>query len=112
GPRRRAPVALRPPPRAARRARCRAAARAPLRGLPARPQPERRRQDHRGAARAGRALRGVRADPRARGGRPYGGVVTRRLVVEADGGSRGNPGPAGWGAVVRDAATGALLAER
>ncbi|WP_149202859.1 bifunctional RNase H/acid phosphatase [Actinotalea subterranea] len=34
------------------------------------------------------------------------------LVVEADGGSRGNPGPAGWGAVVRDAATGALLAER
>ncbi|WP_199421951.1 bifunctional RNase H/acid phosphatase [Actinotalea solisilvae] len=38
--------------------------------------------------------------------------MTRRLVVEADGGSRGNPGPAGWGAVVRDAATGALLAER
>ncbi|MFC5379953.1 bifunctional RNase H/acid phosphatase [Aquipuribacter nitratireducens] len=27
----------------------------------------------------------------------------RRLVVEADGGSRGNPGPAGWGALVRDA---------
>jgi probable phosphoglycerate mutase len=37
--------------------------------------------------------------------------VTRRLVVEADGGSRGNPGPAGYGAVVRDAATGELLAE-
>lgn len=36
----------------------------------------------------------------------------RRLVVEADGGSRGNPGPAGYGAVVRDAATGRLLAER
>jgi probable phosphoglycerate mutase len=36
----------------------------------------------------------------------------RRLVVEADGGSRGNPGPAGWGALVRDAATGAVLAER
>ena len=36
----------------------------------------------------------------------------RRLVVEADGGSRGNPGPAGYGAVVRDAATGELLAER
>jgi len=32
--------------------------------------------------------------------------------VEADGGSRGNPGPAGWGAVVRDAATGQVLAER
>jgi ribonuclease HI len=37
--------------------------------------------------------------------------VTRRLVVEADGGSRGNPGPAGYGAVVRDAATGEALAE-
>jgi probable phosphoglycerate mutase len=35
-----------------------------------------------------------------------------RLVVEADGGSRGNPGPAGYGAVVRDAVTGAVLAER
>jgi ribonuclease H / adenosylcobalamin/alpha-ribazole phosphatase len=38
-------------------------------------------------------------------------LVTRRLVVEADGGSRGNPGPAGYGAVVRDAATGEVLAE-
>jgi probable phosphoglycerate mutase len=37
--------------------------------------------------------------------------VTRRLAVEADGGSRGNPGPAGYGAVVRDAATGDVLAE-
>jgi ribonuclease H / adenosylcobalamin/alpha-ribazole phosphatase len=37
--------------------------------------------------------------------------VKRRLVVEADGGSRGNPGPAGYGAVVRDAATGEVLAE-
>ena len=36
----------------------------------------------------------------------------RELVVEADGGSRGNPGPAGYGALVRDAATGELLAER
>ncbi len=34
----------------------------------------------------------------------------RRLVVEADGGSRGNPGPSGWGALVR-AADGRLLAE-
>lgn len=33
------------------------------------------------------------------------------LVVEADGGSRGNPGPAAYGAVVRDATTGAILAE-
>jgi ribonuclease H / adenosylcobalamin/alpha-ribazole phosphatase len=37
--------------------------------------------------------------------------VSRRLVVEADGGSRGNPGPAGYGALVRDAATGETLAE-
>jgi len=34
------------------------------------------------------------------------------VVVEADGGSRGNPGPAGYGAVVRDADTGEVLAER
>ncbi|MDQ6650953.1 MAG: bifunctional RNase H/acid phosphatase [Actinomycetota bacterium] len=37
--------------------------------------------------------------------------MSRRLVVEADGGSRGNPGPAGYGALVRDADTGELLAE-
>ncbi|MGY1615573.1 bifunctional RNase H/acid phosphatase [Geodermatophilus sp. SYSU D00691] len=36
----------------------------------------------------------------------------RRLVVEADGGSRGNPGPAGYGALVRDAGSGRVLAER
>ncbi|KOX32436.1 MULTISPECIES: bifunctional RNase H/acid phosphatase [unclassified Streptomyces] len=35
----------------------------------------------------------------------------RELVVEADGGSRGNPGPAGYGAVVLDAVTGETLAE-
>lgn len=35
----------------------------------------------------------------------------RRLVVEADGGSRGNPGPAAYGTVVRDADTGEVLAE-
>ncbi|HJQ46209.1 MAG TPA: bifunctional RNase H/acid phosphatase [Amycolatopsis sp.] len=34
------------------------------------------------------------------------------MTVEADGGSRGNPGPAGYGAVVRDAGTGEVLAER
>lgn len=37
--------------------------------------------------------------------------MTRRVIVEADGGSRGNPGPAGYGAVVRDADTGAVLRE-
>jgi broad specificity phosphatase PhoE/ribonuclease HI len=35
----------------------------------------------------------------------------REFIVEADGGSRGNPGPAGYGAVVIDAATGETLAE-
>jgi ribonuclease H / adenosylcobalamin/alpha-ribazole phosphatase len=35
-----------------------------------------------------------------------------RFIVEADGGSRGNPGPAAYGAVVRDAETGQVLAER
>ncbi len=35
----------------------------------------------------------------------------RRLIVEADGGSRGNPGPAGYGALVRDASTLEVLAE-
>jgi len=35
-----------------------------------------------------------------------------RVLVEADGGSRGNPGPAGYGAVVLDAVTGEVLAER
>ena len=35
-----------------------------------------------------------------------------RVVVEADGGSRGNPGPAGYGAVVFDATHGSVLAER
>jgi ribonuclease H / adenosylcobalamin/alpha-ribazole phosphatase len=33
------------------------------------------------------------------------------LIVEADGASRGNPGNAAYGALVRDAATGAVLAE-
>jgi probable phosphoglycerate mutase len=37
--------------------------------------------------------------------------VTRAVVVEADGGSRGNPGPAGYGALVRDAESGELLRE-
>jgi broad specificity phosphatase PhoE/ribonuclease HI len=35
-----------------------------------------------------------------------------RVVVEADGGSRGNPGPAGYGAVVLEEATGEVLLER
>lgn len=34
-----------------------------------------------------------------------------RIVIEADGGSRGNPGPAAGGAIVLDPATGEVLAE-
>ncbi|BBH18387.1 bifunctional RNase H/acid phosphatase [Nocardioides baekrokdamisoli] len=33
------------------------------------------------------------------------------VIVEADGGSRGNPGPAAYGAVLKDAVTGAVIAE-
>ncbi|WP_043688007.1 bifunctional RNase H/acid phosphatase [Streptomyces xylophagus] len=35
----------------------------------------------------------------------------REFIVEADGGSRGNPGPAGYGSVVIDATTGETLTE-
>ncbi|KUL54891.1 acid phosphatase [Streptomyces sp. NRRL F-4489] len=37
--------------------------------------------------------------------------MARELIVEADGGSRGNPGPAGYGAVVLDPVSGEALAE-
>nr|WSX20274.1 bifunctional RNase H/acid phosphatase [Streptomyces tubercidicus] len=37
--------------------------------------------------------------------------MARTLIVEADGGSRGNPGPAGYGAVVLDPESGEALAE-
>jgi ribonuclease H / adenosylcobalamin/alpha-ribazole phosphatase len=40
------------------------------------------------------------------------GSSPRRVVVEADGGSRGNPGPAAYGAVLRDAETGEVIDER
>src|SRR5699024_1507221 len=67
------------------------------------------------------AVRGARSRCRRRGpprglrrhpGADQGGLMGRRLIVEADGGSRGNPGLAGCGAVVRDADTGEVLAER
>lgn len=40
------------------------------------------------------------------------GGARRTLIVEADGGSRGNPGHAGYGALVRDPDTGVILAEK
>jgi probable phosphoglycerate mutase len=38
-------------------------------------------------------------------------MTARGLIIQADGGSRGNPGTAGYGAVVLDAVTGEVLAE-
>jgi probable phosphoglycerate mutase len=38
-------------------------------------------------------------------------MTARKLIIQADGGSRGNPGTAGYGAVVLDAVTGEVLAE-
>lgn len=38
-------------------------------------------------------------------------MVADRLLIHTDGAARGNPGPAGAGAVLRDAADGSLVAE-
>ena len=38
-------------------------------------------------------------------------MTRRSVLIEADGGSRGNPGPAGYGAVLKDAETGEVIAE-
>ncbi len=38
--------------------------------------------------------------------------MTTRIIIEADGGSRGNPGPSSYGALVRDADTGMVIAQR
>jgi ribonuclease HI len=38
-------------------------------------------------------------------------ATPRRLLIHTDGAARGNPGPAGLGAVLQDAATGAVVAE-
>src|SRR5690606_40111008 len=75
----------------------------------ARTRRQRARPGQGGAAGRGGPVRGVPLHPGAHAGvRP----VTRPVVVEVDGGARGNPGPAGWGAVVRDPATGEVLLER
>jgi ribonuclease H / adenosylcobalamin/alpha-ribazole phosphatase len=60
----------------------------------------------------------ARRPPSAQGGpsfldeaeEPVAPRSDHRLIVEADGGSRGNPGPAAYGAVVRDAQTSKVLA--
>jgi ribonuclease HI len=38
-------------------------------------------------------------------------VSSRRILIYTDGAARGNPGPAGLGAILRDAQTGEVLAE-
>src|SRR5688500_9276992 len=63
----------------------------PRRGLPA------RHQDHEG-------------DPRGDPGDRQGGDRLR-LLIHTDGAARGNPGPAGAGAILRDADDGTVLAE-
>jgi ribonuclease HI len=39
------------------------------------------------------------------------GASPLRILIYTDGAARGNPGPAGLGAILRDAETGAVLAE-
>jgi len=38
--------------------------------------------------------------------------VIRSVIIEADGGSRGNPGPSSYGALIRDGDTGFVIAQR
>ena len=38
-------------------------------------------------------------------------MTATNVIIEADGGSRGNPGPAGFGALIRDADSGEVIAE-
>ena len=40
------------------------------------------------------------------------GAAHRSVLIEADGGSRGNPGDAAYGAVLMDADSGEVIAER
>ena len=83
-----------------------AAAGPSLRRLPDRDRPRRAGAHLRRGRGRGVALPGVRSNPVA-------GQGNRRVkvIVEADGGSRGNPGPAGYGAVVWSADHGTVLAE-
>ena len=92
-----------------RRACCGRPPGASVRGLPAGDQRRRPPRDRGQARRRGAPLPRVQPHPR-----PHGRVrpVSRRVIVEADGGSRGNPGPAAYGALVRDADTGEVIAER
>src|SRR5690606_21728937 len=79
--------------------------------LPDRPVDRRSQRQPGGRSRRGRAVRGVPPDPDPHPRvRSVSAVAGARFVVEADGAARGNPGPAGYGAVVKDA-EGRVLAE-
>lgn len=55
-----------------------------------------------------RPSRDIQSGPSIFDDRPAA-TTSRRLIVEADGGSRGNPGPAAYGALVRDRDTDQVL---
>ena len=78
----------------------------PLWGVPDRDRPRRAGADLRGRRRRSAAVPGVQRNPVAAQGRQ-----PVKVVVEADGGSRGNPGPAGYGSVVWSADRSIVLAE-
>ncbi|NUU21670.1 MAG: bifunctional RNase H/acid phosphatase, partial [Streptomycetaceae bacterium] len=81
-----------------------------MRRLPPRAGHHRPQRDPRRRTGGDRAVRQLPPDPGPH--RRVGPLSARRFIVEADGGSRGNPGPAAYGALVRDAASGDVLWER
>ena len=100
--------------RAQERRRRRCAPRPRVRRVPALPRPDRAGLDPQCGAGRGDPARGVPADPRPDARvRSVTGAMTgpTSVIIEADGGSRGNPGPAAYGAVLKDAVTGEVIAE-
>ena len=90
---------------------CGRAARPPVRRLPAGHRQRRDAVDRRDGpptwSSAARSASGSWSAPPS----PAVSAGPTSVVIEADGGSRGNPGPAAYGAVLKDAATGAVIAE-
>ena len=79
-------------------------------GCMTRPRQRRAGRDPRRRRGRGAPLRGVPADPGPHARSPDCEPAAR-VLIEADGGSRGNPGPAAYGAVLKDADTGEVIAE-
>src|SRR3954452_599069 len=69
------------------------------------------RRDRQGTDRRSAAVRGVQPDPGSHLGVWHLMGAHRSVVIEADGGSRGNPGKAAYGAVLMDAQTREVIAE-